>query len=119
MVLKDSSVFSFSSEPADDAATEGDRGRLDTENNPFKVETVVLLGDLIGLMFDWERKEAADLVEREELCSWPIEEECVATERPRTRLGSSPSFVGEDIIPCARMDNMTSKSPRGSVPFND
>jgi hypothetical protein len=117
MLPKDSSVLSLSSEIVD-AATEGDLDLPDTVNKPFKVETA-LLDDLIGDTFEWERKEGGvEIVEFAELCSVPIEG-CVATERPRARLISKPFFVGEDIIPCARMDNITSKSPRGSVPFND
>lgn len=80
----DSSAFSVSSEveeaPSEEAANDGDRGRLDPVNNPFRADTV----DLVGLTFAWDR---VDWDELQISCSCPTERAEVS-EAPRERFVS-------------------------------
>lgn len=107
-IPNDSSWVSGSS--VEEVANEGDRGRLDPVNNPFRAETVV---DFVGLALAEDRVDWDEGLQVS--WSWVIER-VEAIETPRERPISLVLFGVGELMPCARIDSMTSISPRGSVP---
>lgn len=100
----ESSVFPSSG--LADELREGDLGRVEPVKRPLNAETDLCVPA-------WERTDNGDDLDNVSgtTTGWVIWERKPLNSGNVARLG-----IGDDIIPCARMVNMTSISPLGSFP---